>query len=261
LYVRLWRRGRVRQTGMEVSQQRRSIPSIMYSLTISQSCFMWNSERYLHSFAASSQASTDALFGSRAGPGCGTLTAGAILRSGRRWRRRRTGGRSVRGAAQGADQVNVRSQFLGTFRNCCCGSRTFTGLVVCPKLEGEGKVTSSHCTGATASVTKGYCWLLERTLDCSSKWHTLLTSRDRRIDICHGAKRYMVSVGDVADWSRANVCMNSVNDEIATSAATHLLSLLVFRRQDVDIDVNEISVCALRNPWRLSWCLPVHRLN
>lgn len=55
--------------------------------------------------------------------------------------------------------------------------------------------------------------------------------------------------------------MNSVYDEIATSAATHLLSLLVFRRQDVDIDVNEISVCALRNPWRLSWCLPVHRLN
>lgn len=163
LYVRLWRRGRVRQSGMEVSQ-RRSVPSIMYSLTISQSCFMWNSERYLHSFAASSQASTDALFGSRAGPGCGTLTAGAILRSGRRWRRRRTGGRSVGGAAQGADQVNVRSQFLGTFRNCCCGGRTFTGLVVCPKLEGEGKVTSSHCTGATAYVTKSYCWLLERTL-------------------------------------------------------------------------------------------------
>ena len=50
-------------------------PSIMYSLTISQSCFMWYSERYLQFFAASSHSSGPADLFRRAGPGTGTLTA------------------------------------------------------------------------------------------------------------------------------------------------------------------------------------------
>ena len=54
-------------------------PSIMYSLTISQSCFMWNSERYLQFFAASSHSSGPAERFRRAGPGWGTFI-GAIVR-------------------------------------------------------------------------------------------------------------------------------------------------------------------------------------
>lgn len=59
----------------------------MYSLTISQSCFMWYSERYLLFFAASSHSSGPADFLSRAGPGTGTATLLVMMKKGERKRR------------------------------------------------------------------------------------------------------------------------------------------------------------------------------
>lgn len=50
-------------------------PSIMNSLTISHSCFMCVSERYLQFFAASSHSSGPAFGFNLAGPGWGTLSA------------------------------------------------------------------------------------------------------------------------------------------------------------------------------------------
>ena len=58
-------------------------PSIMYSFTISQSCFMWYSERYLQFFAASSHSLGPADRLRRAGPGTGTLIAPMVVVKGR----------------------------------------------------------------------------------------------------------------------------------------------------------------------------------
>ena len=70
------------------SQEKQYVPSIMNSLTISQSCFMWYSERYLQFFAASNHSSGPADFLSRAGPGTGTVTLLVMPTGGGWWRGR-----------------------------------------------------------------------------------------------------------------------------------------------------------------------------
>ena len=112
---------------------------------------MWNSDRYLHSLAASSHASTEALFGSRAGPGCGTLTAGAILRCWRGRRRRRARGRGVRRAAEGGDEVNIRLKGLGPLG----GSGASARVVVAAQLQRECKIADVHSAG-TRTGTSSY---------------------------------------------------------------------------------------------------------
>ena len=129
-----------------------SLPSIMYSLTISHSCFIWNSDRYLHSLAASNHASTEALFGSRAGPGCGTLTAGAILRCWRGWRRRRRArGHGVWRAAEGGDEVNIRVKGLSPLG----GSGASARVIVAAQLQRECKIANVHSAG-TRTGTSSY---------------------------------------------------------------------------------------------------------
>src|SRR5689334_7514427 len=77
------------------------LPSIIYSLTISHNCFMWASDRYLQSLAASSHSSGPAWRLSLAGPGCGTLLSVMARRLERkakgRKRRRWKAGEELRG--------------------------------------------------------------------------------------------------------------------------------------------------------------------
>ena len=57
------------------------LPSIIYSLTISHSCFICDSGRYLQFLAASSHWSGPALGFNLAGPGWGTVVSAILLRS------------------------------------------------------------------------------------------------------------------------------------------------------------------------------------
>src|SRR5277367_6152332 len=65
-------------TSHQILKDRSISPSIKHSLTISQSCFITDSGRYLQSLACSSHSSRPALGDSLAGPGWGTPGLGAI---------------------------------------------------------------------------------------------------------------------------------------------------------------------------------------
>jgi hypothetical protein len=74
--------------------------------------------------------------------------AGAMLGGGRAWRRERTGGRSVWRAAEGGDEIDVRSQFLGTLDR----GRASTWVSAGAQLLREHKVSDVHPTGPRAQT-------------------------------------------------------------------------------------------------------------
>jgi hypothetical protein len=75
----------------------------------------------------------------------------AMLGSRRARRRGRTGGRSVWRAAEGGDEIDVRSQYLGTLDR----GRASTGVSTGAQLLREHKVSHVHPTGPRAQ-TRSY---------------------------------------------------------------------------------------------------------